>query len=577
MINAELKFCIILVFASLIVSLVALRIYFSGKTFKFPKFFIWGISIFSLGILTSNLFAHNETRAWISSILWHFLPLALCICLAQFQWTRIRIIIFTSFLILSGLVTSIICLDQHYLWTDWSIKLPMKSKSIPTGIIFNHNFAAEFLAPILPVCLGLAWYTRNLLIRIILLFSLAFIFLPVLSLSLARGAWVGMIAGCALASFAFLIANLAKGKITREILPKVFPKFLAFIILALALPAYLYTSNYWKKSSEESIKHSKSLEIKELASISIQTEDSSILRRYELWKDAWNSIWEEDFLFGKGTDHYELHFHETAENSDAGGRKSLVRYVHNDYLQTLYENGLVGFFGLSLIWFGILYHSLKRFNGNENDENNRLSWLRLGLIAGFATFLIESFFEFPGRSPCALLVAWSILGLLLGLTLQANLETNPLKSTTKYIGPFGKLIIGSLGLFAMPASLVLSKNIFWGNVYHYQARRATDVRDFDKSLEFHRKSIEFTPWQDRSRKWESYLLLSKFKNYKDALSAAEKAIEVHPGCLNAHRYRIGILYNQLNRREDAKLAFEEMKRIAPYHIYTRKEERRFKK
>ena len=60
MINAELKFCIILVFASLIVSLVALRIYFSGKTFKFPKFFIWGISIFSLGILTSNLFAHSD-------------------------------------------------------------------------------------------------------------------------------------------------------------------------------------------------------------------------------------------------------------------------------------------------------------------------------------------------------------------------------------------------------------------------------------------------------------------------------------------------------------------------------------
>ena len=60
----------------------------------------------------------------------------------------------------------------------------------------------------------------------------------------------------------------------------------------------------------------------------------------------------------------------------------------------------------------------------------------LAKIAGFATFLIESFFEFPGRSPCALLVAWSILGLLLGLTFQSNLETNPSKSLTP---PFLKI------------------------------------------------------------------------------------------------------------------------------------------
>ena len=38
-------------------------------------------------------------------------------------------------------------------------------------------------------------------------------------------------------------------------------------------------------------------------------------------------------LLGKGTDHYELHFHESAELSDKTTGGTLVRFVHNDFVR----------------------------------------------------------------------------------------------------------------------------------------------------------------------------------------------------------------------------------------------------
>ena len=64
-----------------------------------------------------------------------------------------------------------------------------------------------------------------------------------------------------------------------------------------------------------------------------------------------------DLLLGKGTDHYELHFHESAELSDKTTGGTLVRFVH-DFLQTLYENGLLGLIGFGGIWGWTLWRGL---------------------------------------------------------------------------------------------------------------------------------------------------------------------------------------------------------------------------
>ena len=83
-------------------------------------------------------------------------------------------------------------MDQHYQWTYWSHHLPRTGYG---GLIYNQNFAAEYHAPLLPIVLGLFFYVKSKFTKVLLLSTLLLIFLPALSLSLARGAWVGLIVG----------------------------------------------------------------------------------------------------------------------------------------------------------------------------------------------------------------------------------------------------------------------------------------------------------------------------------------------------------------------------------------------
>ena len=77
-------------------------------------------------------------------------------------------------------------------------------------------------------------------------------------------------------------------------------------------------------------------ESRELESITNIKGSGSSQRRLVLWEDAIKECFSKDFLFGKGTDHYELFYHESAELSDQNWGKTLVRFVHNDFIQTFF-------------------------------------------------------------------------------------------------------------------------------------------------------------------------------------------------------------------------------------------------
>ena len=69
------------------------------------------------------------------------------------------------------------------------------------------------------------------------------------------------------------------------------------------------------------------------------------------------------------------------------------------------------------LWKGIK----KAFDYAIDGDSKRLA-LTIGLLASCIVFLIESFFEFPTRSPCALIVGWTSLGLLFVLGHQKPLH-----------------------------------------------------------------------------------------------------------------------------------------------------------
>ena len=583
-VNADLKFALVLALGSAVVGIALVSLHLGKKVLALPKSLQVFLGLFLIGVIVSSLFAHNGMRAWVSSIRWHFLPVLLALSLAHVSWSRNKLGVFLGALLLGGLLSSLVVMDQHYIWTDWSHRLPRISKSVPAGIIYNHNFAAEYHAPLLPLCLGALLYFRNLPVRMLLGASLVLIFLPSLSLSLARGAWVGMISGCVLSAFCFLLILFLKRK---TMVPAVLrPSGMlasAFLALSLALPLFLYTSPYWKKSKPSTTVPSPSIapstpkEAKEFESIIPTSKGGGSNRRLVLWQDALNACLSEDFLFGKGTDHYELHFHESAVLSDAAKsyQGKLVRHIHNDFIQAFYENGIVGLIGFLGIWGFVLWRGLLSSLACAKKSDLWGLGLRLGLIAACLTFLAEAFFEFPARSPCAVVVAWSALGVLLGLVLREPGDPDSSSPSAFSPGPRLNLFLGAVGILIVPAGCLLAKDLFWANVYHYQGRIAAGYGEKDKSLKFHRLSIAHAPWEHHSRKKECYYLLTHKKQFPEALEALNATLAVHPGCLVAHENKIRVLLREFGNRKEAKLAYFEMQKAAPFHPYTHKQRKRF--
>lgn len=613
-INADLKFLVVLGSMSLFTGIVFTRLHIQGKLKKIPNVLLIFGGIFLASVFVSTVISHNPMRAWISSLQWHLVPLLFVICLSQISWNRSLLIAVLSLLLVGGVASSLVTMDQHYMWTDWSHKVVRTGYS---GLIYNHNFAAEYHAPLIPLALGLFSYCRNWWGKGICLFIIFAIFLPTISLSMARGAWVGHIGGTVGAVIAFLVVTRSTKNPTNEkctIKPFVKGGVLlcSFLILGALLPCFLYTSDFWKKGGVgwDRLEQNEQAEVINLqadvlatagnnlpkveeatkAPVFVETRESyelesitdiggsySIQRRLVLWEDAVKECFSDDFFFGKGTDHYELFYHESAKLSDQNWGSTLVRFVHNDFIQIFYENGIFGIISWLGIWGIIcwqgLVHCVSFFRSGQTSELG----IRIALIACIFCFLIEAFFEFPTRSPCAMFVGWSALGVLLGL----NLSKPTGKSVPETSGLRGKpvfnLAIGVVGVVLPIYAFFLVKDLFWANVFHYQGRAAADEKKPQLSLHFHREAISFAPWHHRSRKAESYLLITNEKRFLDAMKSVEDTLKVHPGCLQAHQNRIALLINEFKNPQAAKLAFLDMKSAAPFHQFTHAEQRKIKK
>ena len=609
MINADLKFLVVSGCMSLAVSIVFVSMHLRGRVFKLPRLLVWFIGLFVFAVLISTALAHNPMRAWVSALQWHLVPLLFALCLAQLNWGRKLVIGSIGLLILGGVASCLVTLDQHYQWTDWSHRLVRMGYA---GIIFNHNFAAEYHAPLIPLALGLCFYLRAWWGRAVCLISILCVFLPAVSLSMARGAWVGhMGAALGVVILFFLVSKILpkneKVDDTKQASRKGYVPLGVFVCFGLLLPGYLYTSDFWKKGgagwdrlkTEESNKNYQILEkespitgksvsntppvlvdtpeSRELKSVTDIGGNYSIRRRLVLWEDALKECFGGDFFFGKGTDHYELFYHESAELSDKNWGSTLVRFVHNDFIQTFYENGFLGILGWLGIWGIVCWQGMvaccRFFRTGDVGELG----VRIGLIACILCFLIEAFFEFPTRSPCAMFVGWSALGMLLGINLQSKEEKFEEKTFDLRKKPVLNLMIGVIGITLPIYSCFLVKDLFWANVYHFQGRALTDANKPQRSLHFHRMSISHAPWQHLSRKAEGYLLITAEKRYLDAMKSIEDTLRVHPGCLQAHQNRIALLINEFKNPNAAKIAYLDMKKAAPYHPFTKDEQKKLSK
>ncbi|NDH17743.1 MAG: hypothetical protein EBY48_11855, partial [Opitutae bacterium] len=85
MINADLKYLIVLGCMSFVAGIVLVRAHLHGKSVPIPKPLLVFGCLFLLAVLISSAISHNPMRAWVSALQWHIVPLLFAWSLVQLK------------------------------------------------------------------------------------------------------------------------------------------------------------------------------------------------------------------------------------------------------------------------------------------------------------------------------------------------------------------------------------------------------------------------------------------------------------------------------------------------------------
>jgi O-antigen ligase len=115
-----------------------------------------------------------------------------------------------------------------------------------------------------------------------------------------------------------------------------------------------------------------------------------LFSRTEIWKDSWKMIREHP-VTGVGLGAYKTVFPIYARHNGM----LLVEYVHNDYIQSLTDGGIVG--GLLALAFVLLI--LRAMLRGMKSDDPMLAGLAIGCGAGVCSLLVHSMFDFNLQIP----------------------------------------------------------------------------------------------------------------------------------------------------------------------------------
>jgi O-antigen ligase len=285
------------------------------------------------------------------------------------------------FLILLGFSVSLLGIAQHFTTTEiyWFRRLPVGGD--PFGPYVNRNHFAGFVELVAPVALSLIVF-RGLRRDLFLMAGvLAIVPIGALILSGSRGGIVG---------FAFevgVLTLLARSRRERE-----GPRIGAIAIVALAAIALIVWLGVGRTIERFSTLHA---------------GEVTLSRRYTMFRGAAH-IFRDHMLSGTGVGTLVSVYPRYETYYDG----KLVDHVHNDYMETLAETGVLGgICGLVFLW--ILFQQAQRIFRAEQGHFSR--GMHAAAITALAGLLLHSVVDFNLHIPSNVLL----------FLLQAYLATSP--------------------------------------------------------------------------------------------------------------------------------------------------------
>ncbi|HLP75355.1 MAG TPA: O-antigen ligase family protein [Candidatus Paceibacterota bacterium] len=318
----------------------------------------------------------------IQVVMYTFLFLAILNNLHRQEHTQL--IVFT--LVFLGMAVSFYALYQFATNSDkvWTYIKPYKHRG--SGTYISPNNLAGFLEMLLPLGLAALLVSRAKPVMKILIAYASLVILGGVAVTLSRGGWVAT--GVALLALFGVLLFHRNYRLPAAVL---------LVVLVGGGVYFIPKARFLQARVEETTANDR-------------LNDSA---RFDLWEPAVR-LWKENIWWGIGPNHYNYRFREYRPQTE----QQQPDRVHNDYLNTLTDWGIVGVILVTsaflFLYLGVL-RTWRFVRGNSADlggGNSNKFALVLGASLGILAILIHSAVDFNMHVPANAILAITLMALL---------------------------------------------------------------------------------------------------------------------------------------------------------------------
>lgn len=358
-----------------------LTLYFFIKLYKkqlkldlYYKSYFIAIGIFVISMFISALFSGDIVyglKRWADMWIWRFMPFVVVIFLLN-NYIDAKKVMLTGF---AGItLTSVYAVYQG-----------LSGMSRVNGFYGHPMTLGGWLCIFLPLLL-IEFFERKLLGKYYWLAGLAFCICSAgLVFNATRGAWLAV----AIVSAVLLIYYMFKSK-----------RNLAVSIIFVALISVVLVNN-------PKFMH-------RLDTIDDFDKYQSNTERILIWQSAWN-MFKDHPILGVGLGQYTENYQQKYISPQA--KEPKLGHAHNNFMQMLAENGIVGFAGFVIMFGYIIFKNLIAWFKTRNTY-------ALMIVSATVCLLLQGFTEYNVGNSAVIKMYWLVLGLLVVLSEFYRKETN---------------------------------------------------------------------------------------------------------------------------------------------------------
>ncbi len=276
-----------------------------------------------------------------------------------------------------------------------------------------------------------------------------------------------------------------------------------------------------------------------LATVSNYSEDTSLSQRLRYYKAAFESF-KKYPIHGIGIGGWEI---ESVKYENPFMKDYVVPYhAHNDYLETIAETGLIGFFLFYGSIFYLFFLTIQNIFFKDKSENKIFLFF---VLVAFTSYLIDSLFNFPYDRTFQQIYLFFLLSIVVNFVQSPIAKFNLFK--------VDKILILSL-IILFPASLYSSIRFFNASKDHAAILVQFNRNDFSKPALEDIESFEMTYPNITSTSLSMYSLKGLFymrNGYlRDAIKYFRKGIKSSPH-MYLSEYGMAVSYLRLEMPDSA--------------------------